>query len=99
MTVWPIPAGLVGNLHLLLVYAGAVRVDDDCSLWRAVKTRPALRSTARRAAKPPNLEHFPLEPVMRALDLVEFHQMTPEEAFAVLRGGRRHPDADAARRI
>lgn len=99
MSTWQVPEGMTGDPHLLRVYAGAVRDDDDdCALLRAVKARPGLEPAARTRAKPPDLEMFPLEPVMRALDLVEFYQMTQAEAFAVLRGARQHPDPATVRK-
>ncbi|HUZ55884.1 MAG TPA: PD-(D/E)XK nuclease family protein [Streptosporangiaceae bacterium] len=71
MTGWPVPDGAEGDPRLVRVFTSAVREgEQECPMHRALKAHPRIETTVP-AFKSQDFEDFPLEPVMRALDLIE----------------------------
>ncbi|OXM56162.1 hypothetical protein CFP71_14685 [Amycolatopsis thailandensis] len=96
MTVdpWAIPAGMVGSDDLVRIGTGAA--GDDllgCPSFLSVKIRPRIRSRRRSWTPAAQLETFPLQPVMAALDRVEHGQLSADAALAEIgqRGTPLHP--------
>lgn len=72
MTGWPVPYGAEGDPRLVRVFTSAVREgEQECPMHRALKAHPRIETTVSSAFKSQDFEDFPLEPVMRALDLIE----------------------------
>ena len=85
MTGWPVPDGAEGDPRLVRVFTSAVREgEQECPMHRALKAHPRIETTVTLRFKSPDFEDFPLEPVMRALDLIEHGKGDVAEAIDAL---------------
>jgi hypothetical protein len=99
MVEWPVPDGAEGDPRLVRVFTTAVREGEQkCPMYRALKARPRIETTATPGFKSPDFEDFPLGPVMSALDLIEHGGRDLASALGTLsgsgrgrRGKRLHP--------
>ena len=83
MTGWPVPGGAEGDPRLVRVFTSAVREgEQECPMHRALKAHPRIETTVAPAFKSQDFEDFPLEPVMRALDLIEDGKAGVAEALS-----------------
>ena len=84
---WRLPAGMVGDPSLVRIGPGATGGEDEfaCPAFAAVKVRPAVRASARLQLPKTRLETFALGPATTALDRIEFHGVSVEQALADLR--------------
>ena len=96
MTVdpWAVPAGMVGSDDLVRIGTGAA--GDEllgCPSFLGVKIRPRIRSKQPSWAPAAQLEMFPLQPVMAALDRIEYRQLSEDTALAEIEqsGTKLHP--------
>lgn len=85
-TAWHRPAWLTGDEGLVRVGPGTGGSQEHtCPSHAAAKARPGLRAARSLGLPKPEVETFTLGPVMDAVDQVEFHGETPEQALAGLR--------------
>lgn len=83
---WRRPHWLMGDDGLLRIGPGTGSDEEHtCPSHAAAKARPGLRPAQRLRLPKPELETFTLGPVMEAVDRVEFHGETPDQALAGLR--------------
>ncbi|MEU6382826.1 PD-(D/E)XK nuclease family protein [Streptomyces bauhiniae] len=85
-TAWHKPHWLTGDDGLVRVGPGTGGSEEHtCPSHAAAKARPGLWSARRLRLPKPELETFTLGPVMDAVDRVEFHGETSDQALAGLR--------------
>ena len=98
MTGWPVPYGAEGDPRLVRVFTSAVREgEQECPMHRALKAHPRIETTVAPAFKSQDFEDFPLEPVMRALDLIEDGKAGVARPLRPCHGRLPRPGGDAGR--
>lgn len=92
-TRWRVPAGMTGDLSLVRIGTGMAGDDAACPERLAAKARPRVKPKVYGGCRRPPLETFALDPVMEALDSVEYNHVPVDVALAQLETRRRplHP--------
>ncbi len=83
---WTPPPGVEGDAPLLRAYVSAARPGErSCPQYRAVKARPNVADSLRQSGKRRGLEMFGLQALNNLLDLIEFEDLSVDQALRRLR--------------
>jgi hypothetical protein len=83
---WTPPPGVEGDAPLLRAYVSAARPGErSCLQYRAVKARPNVVDSLRQSGKRRGLEMFGLQALNDLLDMIEFEDLSVDQALRRLR--------------